>query len=374
MRNRLACRLALACAVLGSFVVLVPNASAVVATGSNGQRASFALPQGVSPASIPGSVAAARAHAGLPLASNGNLDYHGGPVVHSMAPYLIYWVPSGETFSSTTQNLITRYFTDVAHDSGGASNVYGVDRQFTDSTGFADYQQTFNSGSQAILDTQAYPTTGRCTVTTGAVPTCLNDGQIQAEINRLISVNGLPTDGSNSSQLPANAPQYYVVLPPDVNECNPAFGTNQCGTNVFCAYHSVYADGSNNVLYSIIPTLIPAGNTGFSPKACQSDGNTLVQKPNGDTVGDITIKYLSHEQSETITDPFLNAWWNGNNGQEDGDQCNFFGSFNPSGGSNPNAFTPTLGRQRRRRNALQPEQQRQPVLHPERMEQRRRQL
>jgi PKD repeat protein len=290
---------------------------------------------------VPGAAAArsaARRSAAVhPYAANGNMDYNGGPVVHSMAPYLIYWVPSGETFSSTTQNLITRYFTDVAHDSGLATNVYGALRQYTDSTGFADYNQTFSSGSQAIVDTQAYPTTGQCTTKPAGVNNCLTDTQLHNEINRLITADGLPTDGTNSSQLANNAPQYYVVLPTDVNECQS--GTT-CGSNVFCAYHGAYNDGSNIVLYAAMPTYLDSTN----PKGCQFDGNAQVQKPNGDQVGDVFLKALSHEQAETISDPLLNAWWNSTtSGNEVGDNCNFAGAFNPNGSSNPNAFTPTLG-------------------------------
>ncbi len=334
MNNRWACRLALACAVLGTLVVAAPNASALIGTTASGNRISVELKTGVSPASIPGSIAARRGVNAL--SSNGNMDYNGGPVVHSMSPYLIFWVPSGETLSTTTQTLITRYFTDTAHDSGLATNIYGVLRQYTDSTGVADYQQTFSAGSQAILDTQAYPTTGRCTSTSGSYPTCLTDTQIQTEISRLITADALPTDGTNSSQLPANAPQYYVVLPADVNECS---GGTSCASNAFCAYHGAYMNGSNIVLYAAMPTLLDSSD----PKGCQDDGNTQVQKPNGDQVGDVFIKALSHEQSETISDPLLNAWWDTATGQEIGDNCNFAGSFDPGNGTNPNAFLPALG-------------------------------
>ncbi len=312
--------------------MVASSASAVIAVAPNGQRVSFLLKSGVNPTSIPGVAAAVRQ--AKPLSSNGNMDYNGGPVVHSMAPYIIYWDPSG-TLTSTTKSLIARYFTDVAHDSGLATNVYGVLRQYTDSTGFANYQQTFSS-SQVINDSQPYPTTGNCTVTSGSFPTCLTDAQLQAEIDRLISANGLPTDGTNSSQLPPNAPQYYVVLPPDVNECQS--GTT-CGSNAFCAYHGAYTNGPNVVLYAAMPTLLDSSD----PKGCQDDGNTQVQKPNGDQVGDVFIKALSHEQSETISDPLLNAWWDTATGQEIGDNCNFTGSFDPGNGTNPNAFLPSLG-------------------------------
>jgi PKD repeat protein len=327
------CRLALVMPLV-LFAVLAPSASAVVVNQPNGQFLSVAPVRGVSATSIPGSVAAQ--HPAAALSSNGNLDYHNGAVLRSSAPYLIFWTPGGESIgTSTTELLLARYFADVAADSGSSSNIYGVDRQFTDGAGFADYGQTF-SPAQAVVDTQPYPASG-CTRTSAQHPTCLSDAQLQAEITRLIGANGLPMDGPTSaSELSQNAPIYFVVLPADVNECS---GGSNCADNQFCAYHSVFNDGGSRVLYAAIPTLLAATN----PKSCQSDGHSPVQAPNGDQVGDVAIKYMSHEDSEAITDPLGSGWWDSASGNEDGDNCNFTGSFNPHSGTNPNAFTPTLG-------------------------------
>jgi hypothetical protein len=84
------------------------------------------LTAGSNPASIPGSIASRSAASGASGASlNGNLDYHGGPVLHSTAPYLVFWIPTGESIPGGTQALLARYFTDVAADNGTSSNVYG---------------------------------------------------------------------------------------------------------------------------------------------------------------------------------------------------------------------------------------------------------
>lgn len=56
----------------------------------------------------------------------------------------------------------------------------GVDRQYTDSTGFADYQQVWTA-AQAITDTHPYPTSGQCTVNHGFPETaCLFDAHVRA--------------------------------------------------------------------------------------------------------------------------------------------------------------------------------------------------
>ena len=81
---------------------------------------------------------------------------------------------------------------------------------------------------------------------------------------------------------------------------------------VFCAYHGSFnstdALGANmHVIYQAMPYQNVSG--------CQTTGG-----PNG-TLIDSTNSVLSHEISETITDPDLNAWWRTSDGNEIGDIC-----------------------------------------------------
>jgi PKD repeat protein len=325
--------LALLWTVLALGCAFAPSASAVVVR-SHGQFLGVASRPGVAPAAIPGSVASAHAAAVTAAGSSwDSLNYQGGPVLHSSKPYVIFWAPSGETIPASWQSLIERYFTDVAADSTKASNVYAVARQYTDSTGFADYQQSFDSGSQVVQDVDNYPARDASNCADSSYTTCLTDGQIQTEISSVISAANLPSDGpSSASELPDGAPIYFVVLPSDVDVCF-SDGSGTCASNDFCAYHSVYADGPNNVLYAAIPA-----NELASPrdaKACQWDGNSLVQEPNS-SIADVALKYISHEDNETITDPLGTGWWNSYSGYENGDNCN-------DEYTNDNAFLPTLG-------------------------------
>jgi hypothetical protein len=283
------------------------------------------------------------------FASNGNLDYNGGGVFHSQAPYVIFWDP-GSGISGTTESLIERYFTDAAHDSGLSSNVYGVVRQYWDSHGFANYAQSFSASTQAFVDTDAYPTSGNCPNVSGSFPTCVTDAQVQAELASFVSAHGLPNDGADPTNLASNAPEYFVVLPTNVNECA---GSSVCASTSYCAYHAAMPFGSNGLVYAMIPLLGSVINFGSgSGKGCQFDGNSAVQAPNGDQQADISLKYISHEQAESITDPLPPDSWislqgaqSGHSGGEIGDQCNTTGSFNPNGpeGPNPNAFLPVIG-------------------------------
>jgi hypothetical protein len=224
---------------------------------------------------------------------------------------------------------------DVAADSGATNNVYGVLAQYTDSVGAAGYRQTFGRG-QVIQDSHAYPANkGGCPLGSG-VTACVTDAQIQAEITRLISADHLGTG------VGLNAPIYFVITPQDVNVC--LLG-GSCSDKNFCAYHDFFTDGSSSVLYASVPfTVFVTDPT----KGCQQDGTALYQTPDqgsqrrffGDHGYQIADN-LSHELSETITDPLLNAWFTA--ASEVGDMCETFATVSqPNRDVSAHAYFPTL--------------------------------
>jgi hypothetical protein len=286
----------------------------------------------------------------------GSLSWQDGPVLHSSAPYLVFWTPAGESIPASSRSLMKRFFADAAADSGKSSNVFGVLRQYHDRTGFADYRQNFNPARQAIVDTHAYPTrdTTNCPRVSTAYPTCITDAQLQAELQRLITADRLRTAGGLSGELYANAPVYFVVFPADVNVCTTLLAQGgmaqqvACIDNALCGYHGSFLDisaGFKTVLYSAIP-LRPHRNGSLVPDPkgdCQTDGTSMVQEPNHDAA-DLLITEFSHELSETITDPIVDkSWYDPSTGNESGDNCGATGTFDPAKGTNPNAYLPTLG-------------------------------
>ena len=146
----------------------------------------------------------------------------------------------------------------------------------------------------------------------------------------------------------ARAPIYFVILPADVEVCYAAGVL--CTGNQMPAYHGDFVDsGDDVVLYGALPLWpLRAGSVLFpAPKGVfQIDGTSVAQSPNRDINTDILIDSLSHEDSETITDPLNNdAWFDYSVTNEVGDKCEMNTSAKlPVGfGSNPNAFRPTLG-------------------------------
>lgn len=279
----------------------------------------------------------------------GPLLKNSGPVMHSSTTHVIYWDPNGE-FTTTTKEIVNGFFSNVAHDSGQASNVFGIAGQYTDATGNAAYSST---STVPKTDTEKYPT-GGCTAPTGSFADagppyteCMLDGQLQSELSRFIAAEKLPV---GPTQL------YFLLLPHKVATCleeqeefEPGVFEQACSNNVFCAYHSVISEGtSKGTVYADIPFSLLDTN---AVKGCQDDGNeSLLQYPNGDIAGtnvstrfaDVALKYISHEFIEAITDPQLNAWFDANE-LEIGDKCNGVHGNGSGIGYDANSFLPVLG-------------------------------
>ncbi|MGC2109427.1 MAG: hypothetical protein WA655_07910 [Candidatus Korobacteraceae bacterium] len=81
-----------------------------------------------------------------------------------------------------------------------------------------------------------------------------------------------------------------------------------CAYTDYCAYHS-FIDGSTTIVYGNEPY----GDT----SACQEPGTP---SPNNDPAADTAATAASHEMTEAITDPELNAWYTAQD-NEIGDLC-----------------------------------------------------
>jgi len=302
---------------LGVSAIAASSASAIIKQLPNHQVVSYE----------PLRNAAAAAPAANPLdIASVNQEYNGGPVMPSNTDYMLMWSPNG--LSDYPQGFtfgIARYFSDLAHDSGGNQNVDSIGPQYNDLTGArVNYDVRFGG---VLVDTDPYPPT-ECPVggtgVTGVVTACLTDPQIQQEVESFVTQHHLPTDLSH---------EYYVLTPPHVESCfsgNPATGFDGCSAGesqdlAYCAYHQNTAT----------PTMVIYANMPFDATNpfCQ-DGNN----PNG-LISDGEINGgLAHEHFESITDPLPNdAWTSGtgdNHGFEAADVCD--GAMGDPLGTAPN--------------------------------------
>lgn len=108
---------------------------------------------------------------------------------------------------------------------------------------------------------------------------------------------------------------YNLFLKPGLDTCfdfGPCYSPDVPSQFTFCAYHgSITFSDVGHVIFTVIPYQHTAG--------CGDDfpGLTL---PNAVPIDD-TATTVSHEESEAITDPDINAWFNDQFGLEIGDNC-----------------------------------------------------
>ena len=127
--------------------------------------------------------------------------------------------------------------------------------------------------------------------------------------------------------------------------------------------------GGSQVLYASIPTL-PLVHLG---KGCQFDRNRRSSSRTG-TSRTWPCGYMSHEDSETLTDPFGTGWWDSDHRERDRRHLRRHRGRHPAGRDEPERVPADARGRRERRHAVRPADQRPPLLHPERVEQRRREL
>jgi hypothetical protein len=257
-----------------------------------------------------------------------------GPVV--ITP--IFWDPTGHPMSIAYKAIITRYLLDVALASGQDTNIFSVLNEYYGNNGHIHYNVRLGF---PINDTDPLPADG-CTLeaadTTGiygdgsGYNACLDDTQLQAEVDSVTAARGLPHNLSNI---------YVVYLPKAVETCflpgettsvgpNGQFCTiNHQPTAAYCAYHST---GVNSAVYANLSYPIYDSPTKFT---CSSDARfPVVESPNGNPDADTEISPTSHEVSEAITDPDTETGWYDSTGNEIGDDCAYiYGATNGQAGA-----------------------------------------
>jgi hypothetical protein len=248
---------------------------------------------------------------------------HSAPSAQLKAPGLAHAIgttgaaatsPTPLTFDGAYQTVINQYFTDVAADSGGVDNVYGVDTQYWDgsvsSKVFIQYSSTFGG---SYVDNNPLPANG---CNDGVDAFCVNDSQLHTEIQKVLTAKGWHGGLDH---------MFFLMTPNGVGSCFDAI-TGECSTNVYCAYHSYFVDSSNEqVIYANEPD--EGGPSGGCTDPRQGYPN--------DPEADVTVNTISHEHNEAITDPLTdNATlaWIANDGSEIGDLCAYDFDDLPLGG------------------------------------------
>jgi hypothetical protein len=241
----------------------------------------------------------------------------GAPVLPANKTYAIYWDPT-DNYHGDWQGVIDTFFQNVGAASGSLASVYAVDAQYTDAANqHADYASTFQG---AYTDTDAYPTSGKCTDPhplggtnypweEPSAITCITSAQIETELKLFIADHNLPTGMGTV---------FYLLTPPGVTVCLDGGGlAGHCSDyhqssfvlgeskveeeakleeekesyeKSFCSYHSDINPGNptdggpSTILYAAIPWV--AGgladghiNDEVSAYDCQDGGFDPSSKP-----------------------------------------------------------------------------------------------
>jgi hypothetical protein len=256
--------------------------------------------------------------------SRDRLRYEGGPVLRANRTHAIFWAPAGSglRFDPGYRPLVGSFLTNVAVASHSTSNVFANTGQYTDGRGHAAaYSSRFGG---AVLDTDRLPASG-CVeppVTGPGWTVCLTDSQLQSELEHVVRAQGLPTGPDDV---------YFLLTPRGFGSCLSTTPTSGCALggsdNGYCGYHSSTPNGL--LRYAVIPFNAVSGH-------CQSNN----PRPNHSTA-DPALSTVSHELSETITDPYGDAWMT-DSGYEMADLCTTdYGP--PLGGSKSDAYNEVIG-------------------------------
>ena len=230
----------------------------------------------------------------------GPLLYHvGGQIMPSATTYAIFWLPSklqngnATSMSLRYRTVLQNMLKDYAGHGIGSNNTQYYQTIALKRT----YIQNKGGLGDHYLDTSAYPASG-CTDT--AMPgNCITDAQIRAEIQKVMALRGW-TGGMNN--------MFLLFTSKGEGSC---LTSTSCAYTSYCAYHSFFNLAGTTVIYGNQPY----GET----SVCQAPGTP---SPNGDAEADAAASIASHEVTEAITDPMLNAWYTAQ-GNEIADLCSY---------------------------------------------------
>jgi hypothetical protein len=240
------------------------------------------------------------------------------PTPNGLARAIGVAAPAVLTFDAPYETLINQYFADVEAAHGSTTNVYSVATQYSDGSGSIQNQSTFG-GSYVAKD--PLPANG---CDDGFDAYCLTDQQLQNEIQKVLTVKGWHGGLSH---------MFFLMTPNGVGSCYDGV-SDQCSTNVFCAYHNYFVDSSSeDVIYANEPDEGPPGG-------CTDASQGFPNDPDSDT----TINTISHEHNEAITDPitdFTGEAWIAADGSEIGDLC-AYGFGTQTGTPGVDAYNQTI--------------------------------
>jgi hypothetical protein len=221
------------------------------------------------------------------------IGYGGGPVMLGTPDVYYIWYGNWSGNSATT--LLPDFMTNL-----GGSPYFNINTTYTNRANTAITNKVKFGGS--INDNYSHGTT-------------LDDAAIQAIVSDAVTGGKLPKS-SNAI--------YFVLTSADVMESS-GFCSQYCGWHYFGTIDGL------RLKYSFI------GNPDQCPTSCEIQQTS----PNNNAGADGMASIIAHELEETVTDPFVSAYYDAS-GEENGDKCAWtFGT--ESAAANGSQYNVTLG-------------------------------
>ena len=205
------------------------------------------------------------------VGSNG-ISYHGGPIILGTTHTYFIWY--GNWSGNSATSLLPAFA-----DTIGGSPYYNINTTYYNGSGKKITNAVALSGQAFDMYSQG---------------TALSDSSVATVVSNAINSGTLPKDANGV---------YFVLTSADVNETS-GFCTQYCG------WHTHGKLGRTDIKYAFV------GNPDRCPSACGAQTTS----PNGNAGADGMVSIISHELEESVTDPDLNAWYDGA-GLENADKC-----------------------------------------------------
>ena len=220
-------------------------------------------------------------HGNAKPGANG-ITYHGGPLLGVVGgnPVTAYYIWYGNWSGNSAVTILTDFIQNIA-----PSPYYNINTTY------------YNASNAHVVNSVTY---GGSTTDNYSHGTSLSDSGVQGVVSDAITSGRLPNNPSGV---------YFVLTSADVNESS-GFCTQYCG------WHTYGTIAGSNIKYSFV------GN----PDRCISSCAAQNVGPNGNAGADGMASIIAHELEEAVTDPNINAWYQGRY-QENADKCAWtFGS------------------------------------------------
>ena len=211
-------------------------------------------------------------NAGAARLNSSTILYHGGPVILGTTNVYYIW------YGNWSGNSATTILPDFAAGIGG-SPYFNINTTY------------FNSSNAHVSNLVHFAASTTDNYSQGK---SLSDAAIQTIVSTAITSGRLPKD--------TNA-VYFVLTSADVT-ASSGFCTQYCG------WHTAGTISGSNIKYSFV------GNPDRCPNSCAAQ----TVGPNGNAGADGMASIIAHELEEAVTDPDLNAWYDGR-GAENADKC-----------------------------------------------------